>query len=132
MRRQQISKKKNREIKEPVKWDKKSTINLIILFSCVVAIFLIYNNWNNIKEFAFKDKYQNTKGKIERFESIQIPYETRTGQRIMTKYRIEYSYSVNGKRYEKSELINENPNNVKVVFVEYDVENPSNASLEIE
>jgi len=125
-------KNKYGEIKEPIKWDKKSTINLMILVSSFVLSFLIYDNRYNLKGFIFRDKYQNTKGKIERFESVQIPYQSRYGQEIMTKYRVEYSYYVCGKRYGNIEMINSNPNNAKQVIIQYYVENPKYATIKIE
>ena len=125
--------KKKTQVVTPTKWNRQSVIlSIIISFFFFIMIFSTYVKWGDVKELFYKDKYQYTSGKIINYEAVKTPSQTRMGSRIITKYNIEYSYSVSGKIYEKKELIDENPNFIKRIVVSYNIDNPNNASIAIE
>ena len=125
--------KKKTQLVTPKKWNRQSIIlTIIIFFFFFIMIFSTYVKWGDVKEIFYKDKYQYTSGKIINYEIVKIPSATRMGSRIITKYNIEYSYSVSGKSYEKKELIDENPNYIKRIVVSYNIDNPYAASIAIE
>ena len=125
--------KKRTNIQKPIKWDRKSIILTITLFSFLLLLALsTYIKVGDVKEIVHPEKYIYTTCRILNIETVQLPQDTRIGSGIRTIYIIDYSYKVFDKEYKGRTQIDVIPDNYKRIKVKYNFENPNESYIEIE
>ena len=113
----------------------KSTKNYTsyIVYTLLIFLFVImtlksFVNWEDIKVTFNKDNNRSTIGQIIKYETIEMPTETKSGTKTTVKYKTE----IYGKSYKLIKLLDKNPSYIKTVLVTYNIENPDDASISIE